>query len=183
VHRLARCSRLRVGRPIPTDAGAWVPVQGKEASVSTRRSREDVLGHGGEETWRFAQGPIERRAKRHTVLLRDLRAFSLLLRVEKLACLTANVARCRTVGCVPSVHRWCQSEVRRTCLVAAKRLRCVGRRASDKPFRVRLRCGGAYHSIARVNIMCEPDNRHPRSLASQRKAPHIEHYARASQTA
>jgi len=82
-----------------------------------------VRGHGGEGSWRFAQGPIERRAKRHTVLLRDLRAFSLLLRAEKLACLIANVARCRTVGCVPAVHRRCQSEVRRTCLVAANRPR------------------------------------------------------------
>ena len=78
-----------------------------------------MRGHGEEGTWRFAQGPIKLRAKRHTVLLRDLRAFSLLLRVEKLACLIANVARWRTVGFVPAVHRWCQSEVRCTCFVAA----------------------------------------------------------------
>jgi len=78
-----------------------------------------VRGHGEEGTWRFAQGPIEHRAKRHTVLLRDLRAVSLLLRAEKLACLIANVARCRTVGFVPSVPPWRQSEVRRACLVAA----------------------------------------------------------------
>jgi len=82
-----------------------------------------VLGHGGEGSWRFAHGPIEHRAKRHTVLLRDLRAVSLLLRAERLACLIANVARCRTVGFVPSAHRWCQSEVRRACLVATNRPR------------------------------------------------------------
>jgi hypothetical protein len=70
---------------------------------------------------------IEHRAKRHTVFLRDLRAVSLLLRVEKLACLIANVARCRTIGLVPAVHRWCQSKVRRICLVAANRPRYVHR--------------------------------------------------------
>jgi hypothetical protein len=79
-----------------------------------------VREHGEEGSWRFAQGQIEHRAKRPTVPLRDLGAVSLLLRVEKLACLIANVA---TVGFVPSVHRWCQSEVRQTCLVAANRPR------------------------------------------------------------
>jgi hypothetical protein len=63
--------------------GFWLPVQGKQASFSARRNREDVLGHGGEGSWRFAQGPIEHRAKRRTVLLRDLRAVSLFLRAEK----------------------------------------------------------------------------------------------------
>jgi hypothetical protein len=69
--------------------------------VFSAKTREDVRGHRGEGSWRSAHGPIEHRAKRHTVLLRDLRAVSLLLCVEKLACLIANIARCRTVGFVP----------------------------------------------------------------------------------
>ncbi len=67
------------------------------------------------------------RAKRHTVLLRDLRAVSLLLCAEELPCLIANVARCRTVGFVPSVRRRCQTTmfVRLVWLRPIGRARCI----------------------------------------------------------
>jgi hypothetical protein len=128
-HRFAGASARTACRASPREmqpswrlAGRYPPMPGsdcrskvrKKASLSTRRRREDVLGHGGEGCWRFAQGPIEHRAKRHTVLLRDLRAVSLLLRVEKLACLLDCQRReVPDGGCVPSVHRRCQSVVRR----------------------------------------------------------------------
>ena len=86
-----------VEQPCPVDRGRDIEnaslgsgdgrksLQAGEQSFNTEKQGGRHSGHGGEGFWRFAQSPIEHCAKRHTVFL--LCAFSLLLCVEKLACL------------------------------------------------------------------------------------------------
>ena len=63
-------------------------IRNQASKFLARRNRESHEGLRRKTEWRFVQRPIEHRAKRHTGLLRGPPWFSLLLRVERLACLS-----------------------------------------------------------------------------------------------
>jgi hypothetical protein len=92
----------------------------KQAVFQHREAGRRHRGRG-EGFSRFVRSPIERCAKRHTVLLRGLCAFSLLLCVEKLACLrligpaAVPAPSCRPPGQAPEDRL---RPVSTTCLAA-----------------------------------------------------------------
>jgi hypothetical protein len=79
----------------------------KQASLSARRRRENHGGPRRRPVWRFARCSIGLRAKRHSAFLRGPPWFSLLLRAERLACLSlgpTSRARYRRVSIGPAMR-------------------------------------------------------------------------------
>jgi len=108
------------GQSRHVDNGSWmlVPKASKQVFQHGEAGRA-TEGHGEGAVWCFAWSSIEHGAKRHIVFLRGPPWPSLFLRVEKFACLIADVANYQTVGVANAVYRQRYGAIRRAGWVAA----------------------------------------------------------------